>query len=382
MLQAASIAWRLAARAEDLARQLFPDAEVRGNELRWDGPDGAKWSLVCRGSKAGVWCDWGDPDRCGDALELVHHALFPDESGRRDSLLWAARWLGDAIDEPVDPAVALAHRRAAFERQQRREAEHKAKAERARRYAKARYLDGNRSVPVPCSPEIESYLCGRLGLAALDELDGLPRGLRFTNRSGYDAHLDLPAMLAPVIHLQTSEQIATHTTYLQPDAAGRWHKARVGTPKKTHGSYKGGVIPLLRGASGKPLKEAPDGDRILIAEGIENALAASLYVGGEPRVVACVTVNNLPALELPAAFTEVILVLDRDGENEAVRRSRETTKAAWLAEGRRVNTWAPEPGFKDWADYASRDGKTNNGEETQRTGSGTHDRGAAAGPTA
>ena len=350
------IALQLSNHAERLVRELFPDARPEGCELRWHGRDGAIWSMVVRGLKHGVWCNWGDKTQCGDALELVHYALFPDETGRRDSITWAARWLGIDNSSDLDPAHALELRRKAVDAMRRRALAQKEQQERTRRRAVGIYLDGRQSVPVPLTPELASYLQHRLG-APIEELSGLPRSLRFSPAFAYDSHLAMPAMLAPIVDPMSGQQIATHATYLDTDDAGVWRKARMVPAKKVFGAYRGGIIPLLRGASGKPLKLAPDGDTILIGEGIENSLAASLLVDGDPRVVACVAVGNLPSLELPIAFTNVILAYDRDGENEGVRKARDQAYARFLAEHRAVRTIKPPHGSKDFADYLLADAR-------------------------
>jgi hypothetical protein len=355
MLPAHFIAKELALRAETLARELFPDAKIHGNELRWHGPGGAVCSMVLRGRKAGVWANWSDPEnQRGDALELVHHALFADHRGRHDALLWAARWLGMESAER-NPGHNIAERlRIAEERARQRALEEQELIERSRKRARAMYRAHGLNIPLPHATEIVSYLFSRLGVP-LEELPEVPRTLKFAQSFYYDRQTELPAMAAPIVDPISCEQIGTHATYLQQDAAGAWHKAPVRPAKRSHGSVKGGFVPLLRGGSHKGWSKMPDGERILIAEGIENALAASLYVEGKPRVITCVHVGNLPALELPAACREVILAFDRDGENQGVHDAREAAKARFRAEGRDVETMKPPVGIKDFADYLKAD---------------------------
>lgn len=357
MLNAGELSWKLQERREDLVYHLFPDARWVGHELRWHGSDGCAWSMAMRGGKAGRWASWGDPKHvAGDALDLVHHAMFPYEQGRRQSCQWAARWLGVDEEPYLSPAEALARRREAIERQQlRKEAEKEAK-EKALRRALARYLSGTK--PMPNCPEIDDYLLSR-GIA-VEDLSSYPESLRFVASTGYDYELQMPGMLAPVVHAVSRTMIGCHVTYLHCGPNG-WRKASVDPPKKVHGGFKGGLIPLLRGASGKPFSSAPYGDTILIAEGIENALAASLSwrvesarrkvpVEGNPRVVACVNAGNLPEIVLPEAFRTVILVYDRDGENDGVFRSRDRAVAQFLAQKRLVFTTIPDEGTKDFSD--------------------------------
>jgi Toprim domain len=354
MLPAHFIAKELALKAETLVRELFPDAKIHGNELRWHGPGGAVCSMVLRGAKRGVWANWSDPEnQTGDALELVHHALFAGEHDRRSALRWAARWLGvDRRTADRDSRV-LELRRKAVEAMQRQAQEDKLRAERASKRALAMYLDHGLSIPLPRATELVSYFAGR-GIP-LEDLSEVPRTLRFEAGCSYDAQLDLPAMLAPIIDPISCEQIGTHATYLEQDGTGVWHKTLLRPAKKCHGTVKGGFIPLLRGGSHKGWSHMPDGETILIAEGIENALAASLCVDGGPRVIACVAVGNLPSLALPEACRRVILVYDRDGENQGVHTAREAARERFRSERRDIEILKPPAGVKDFADYVAAD---------------------------
>lgn len=350
-IPAGVVALQLANQAEQLVCELFPDARYQGSELRWRGADGAWWTMKMRGPKRGVWFNTCDPQRmAGDALELVHHSLFPHEQGRRESIAWSAAWLGLDTRTELDPERALELRRLAMEATRRRELEQREHDLRQHRRALALYLDEGRSQPLPLTSEVANYLRNRIGVT-IEELSGIPRALRFSRSIYYSRDLMLPAMLAPIMDPRTRRQIATHVTYLEMDRDGQWRKADVTPAKKVFGGYAGGVIPLLRGASGQPMAKAPDGDTILIGEGIENSLAASLLVDGDPRVVACVAVGNLPGLELPDAFTTVILAYDRDGENEGVRRARARASERFVAEGRTVQRIKPPVHHKDFADY-------------------------------
>jgi hypothetical protein len=91
--------------------------------------------------------------------------------------------------------------------------------------------------------------------------------------------------------------MAAHCTYLAiaPDGVRKLNRRPA---KKVWGRYAGGLIPLTRGASNKPLRDAPDDDGCLIAEGIENALAAA-WLRPELRAFAGVAVGNLAAIALP-----------------------------------------------------------------------------------
>jgi hypothetical protein len=113
------------------------------------------------------------------------------------------------------------------------------------------------------------------------------------------------------------------------------------------------VIPLLRGASGKRLRDAPDGDTVLIAEGIENALAAAYLRGDRSRVFAAVSANNFPKLRLPAQLAHVVIVRDNDEANPGVEKTLKETMDLLTEEGHDVEWRAAPPQFKDMAAFLS-----------------------------
>jgi CheY-like chemotaxis protein len=217
------VAAQLAARCEELVRELFPDARPHGAELRWHARGGAVCSMVMRGGKRGVWANWGDPDAKGDALELVHHELFPDETGRRDSIRWAARWLGIDVMLAEDPTRMAQLHRLTVEALERGAQHAEAAREGKQASAKAMWLAGTGDGR---GPEIASYLKGR-GIDVA-ELPGNLAALRFT----WDAHFDfgelLPAMLAAIVSTETCKHIGTQMTFLRFDReSGGWCKAGV-----------------------------------------------------------------------------------------------------------------------------------------------------------
>ena len=145
------------------------------------------------------------------------------------------------------------------------------------------------------------------------------------------------------------EHVATHRTWLARDDAGRWIKAPLRDAKKTLDSYAGGFIPLWRGASGKPLRSAPIGETVAIAEGIETALSVAVACP-ELRTLAAVSLGNMARIALPPAVRTVILCADNDGpENVSAARALAETVARFSAEGRQVRVARPPIG-KDFND--------------------------------
>jgi len=146
----------------------------------------------------------------------------------------------------------------------------------------------------------------------LAELTRQPGALRchfdlFNRESGRS----WPAMVAAIVG-PDGRHAATHCLWLAEDAGGISRKAPLRDQKMTLGSYAGGYIPLTRGASGKPLAHAPDGETVAIGEGIETCLSVAI-ASPELRVLAVLSLANMARLVLPEA------VRSRDSQ---VRRRR------------------------------------------------------------
>lgn len=358
-LDCRDVAALLASHCEALFMQFVPDARMEAGELRGHGPDGGKWTMAARGSKRGVFCNWGNPEQKGDCIELIHAALFAGQTGRGQALKWGLTYLGLATSAaPADAEAAERLRQAKAGAAQRRAWQDEAESrerDRRRRQAFALYLRED-NIDGVNSPELRDYLATRhvpLGL-----LEEFPTALRF-GHAYYDAdHPAVPAMLAPIIHPVTRRHMATHITYL---AYREHHWRNLPAPalrRRTLGDKKGGMIPLLRGASRKRLRNAPDGDIVLISEGIENGLAAAVLIRdwpalpADPRVVAAVDAQNWAALELPPVFQSVILAHDRDDQRLGAFRLE--VGRVWLEEGRSVQHFRPPAEYKDFNDYAAR----------------------------
>jgi hypothetical protein len=349
-MPAREIAARLASRCEDLFFALVPDCTLQGNELRGHGPDGGVWSIVIRGNKRGVFANWLDPERqAGDCLELIHWAMFPDETARQDSYRWALRWLGLAGGSSGPPEARVAYRGPPPV-----SAEESARARaRAAQKARGRYAGG--SIPFAESGALFSYLTSARGLP-VGELGEPLHALRFSERQFYDAaHGTLPAMVAPIVDPQTRHLTGVHVTYLAR-VAGIWRNVQLAPRRKVFGAKEGGVIPLLRGTSGKRLPV--QGEAVLIGEGIENTLAAALCCGdiaglpAKPRAWAAVDLGNFRKLRLPPELETVLFVHDRD--DERFRPYRDAVADEWREEGRTVVHLETPAGCRDFNDYVAR----------------------------
>jgi hypothetical protein len=164
----------------------------------------------------------------------------------------------------------------------------------------------------------EAYLRQHRGL--------IPRtspALRFT------MHFGMPALVAAV-QLSDDKLSAVQITYLDP--SGR--KAAVAPVRRTVGVLGDGAVRL--GAAG---------ERLGLAEGVEDALAAT-QLSGAP-CWACLGAGRMYRVAVPYAVREIHVFADDD---EPGRVAAERTADHHRQLGRRVVLRLPPTGFKDWGD--------------------------------
>lgn len=334
---------RLADRAPELARDLLPAGTRRGAE--WcvaaadSGPLGCSVSVHLAGGRAGVWGAWA-ANKGGDALDLVTEfadlARYRHEGDRSDksaAIRWALDWLRiDPQDRRPAPAPAAAAR------------PHQAEpnAEEKRGGAFRLWLAAR---PLRPGDDAYDYLADTRGIdfAALGRV---PRALRyFSALPNTEAGRRFPALLAAVAGPR-GRFLTVHRTWLERQTDGRVLKAPVAEPKKVYGPCRGGIIPLWRGASGRPWKQAPPGDVLGLAEGIEDALSYAVAVP-EHRVAAALNVGNLAHVRLPPAIGTVIIAADNDAPGSPAERTLQRAVAHFLAQGREVRIARCPPGVKD-----------------------------------
>jgi hypothetical protein len=213
-------------------------------------------------------------------------------------------------------------------------------AEQFRRRALGMFLRGEAIAGTP----VEAYLGGR-GIR-LEQLGRVPNCLAFDPELYCkEAQRKLPAMLAAIVDVR-GRHIATHRTWLAPDGKGGWGKADLEEPKKVLGRFKGGYIPLWKGACRKTLAELDAGVDVYASEGIEDGLSAAM-AKPELRIVAAVTLGNIGELELPDQAGRLVIIGQRDTHPrtlEAIERAialqQERGREVWL-------TPPPAGGFKD-----------------------------------
>lgn len=334
----AQIVAMLTARIDQLAMDLLPHGKREGREWTCGdltGAPGRGVSVCLSGDKAGVWADFKSGAAIGgkmggDPLDLIAACKTGGDKG--EALKWARGWLGlgrDAVREVAPPPA-------------RPRADHQAQtAQKLRRAAKI-FSD---ALPWPTSP-VEHYLAGRA--IPLRALPHVPNSLRYDPLCDCpERQRPAPAMLACI--MRGREMIGLHRTWIERSAGG-WEKAPLRSAKKVLGQQQGGYIPLSRGASAQPLARAPEGDLVAITEGIEDGLSVAIECP-EWRVLAAINCGNMGAIDLPANIAEVVLCLQRDGENPGVARGIEAAIRRFTAEGRRVRAIRPPEGIKDWNDW-------------------------------
>lgn len=335
----------LAARIDDLVTQLYPAAVRDGHH--WclgdvSGAPGQSLRITRSGSFAGLWKDFSAGES-GSALDLIAHALF---GGRVDAatVRWAVDWcqLGQIAPKERDRAVARAHAA-----QARAEAEEADRA--ARKSALAQRLWAGAARLTGRTPA-DLYLQGRgIDFAALGRQPG---GLRFaaevynTERDAY-----LPALLGYVFDPIRQAQVALHRTYIRRGEDSVWRKdARLTDAKKSLGPFRGGHIPVWRGAHGGPLAELPPGTWIATAEGIENA-ASIAHARPELRCIAHISLDNLGALKLPDNIGGLIIGADNDAPGSPAARGMERQLARLAERGIRYEIVRAPDGHKDMNDW-------------------------------
>lgn len=196
-------------------------------------------------------------------------------------------------------------------------------------------------------PALDTPVDGYLKNRKIDlrHLGHVPGPLRYHPRLLHGGIRDyLPAMVAAV-NGPGGHLVAVHRTWLEY-AGGAWIKARLGRydNKMVLGTHPGGSIHLWKGASDKKLKDAPEGDPVVIAEGIETALSIVMRAP-ERRVLCGLNQGNMGGVWLPPQIGDVILALDNDAavDND---KSEEKRAKAELATARMLNRWY-ERGYKN-----------------------------------
>jgi hypothetical protein len=323
-----------------IAQELLPNGREESGYWRTgsiaDEP-GQSLAVTLAGADQGMWCDHacrGTAQGGGDIIQLVEQAAF--RGNRGEAIAWLKSKLG--LDD-LDPGRL--RKLTAEAVTQRAEAERQADVDKEakRRRAHGLWLHGRAIDGTP----VEHYLRGR-GID-FDRLGRFPKCLAFDPELYCkEVGRRLPAMLAAVVDLM-GRHIATHRTWLAPDGRGGWTKADLEEPKKVLGSFKGGFIPLWKGACRKSMAELDPGTDIWASEGIEDGLSAAL-AKPELRVVAGVTLGNLGEIQLPGQVGRLVIIGQRD-TNPKTLEALERAIGAQQERGLEVWLTPPPAGAKD-----------------------------------
>jgi putative DNA primase/helicase len=144
-------------------------------------------------------------------------------------------------------------------------------------------------------------------------------------------HRRFPAIVLPIGNRATGMR-AVHVIHLSKD--GR-DKLAVRKPKKSYGVMKGGYVVVKR----------LDGERLVVGEGVEDALAASQIAGGWPAI-AGLGAKNLPEIVLPPC-REIIIAANNDEAGLAAARE---AARRWARAGLVIRIAPPGDEGDDWND--------------------------------
>src|SRR5947208_7143154 len=103
----------LADRVPALCAELLPAGAREGHHWRIGNLAGEPGRSMGVNLATGLWRDWGDGEKGGDALDLVAKVLFRGD--KRRAIQWARAWLG--LDS-ADPASFEQHRREVVKRRE------------------------------------------------------------------------------------------------------------------------------------------------------------------------------------------------------------------------------------------------------------------------
>lgn len=306
------------------------------NFVRGEKNAGSFWINVS-GSQKGKWIDFVDPDNLrGDALSLVYYSQTgqpkPSSASQwRIACEWAERWLGvagssAAFDLAQSGELARVREVADLARAGQQMLEAKAIGEERKRM-KARWLKAELLHP---QTRAWAYLLGRgIDMARLQDDDEVPGAIRFEPEGIYAWDPDAkkattyPTMICGMWALRpdgAQEFAGVHMTFLDRDSDGKADvkAVRKMRPKGINGAF----IPISKGADGLAtgawIKAAAVGAKLIITEGVEDALTQAMMYP-DVRVWAAGSVWNMGAVTIPGHVSDVILVGDNDTGKDAKR---------------------------------------------------------------
>ena len=247
------------------------------------GEPGSSLRVNLAGRLRGRWKDWANGRDRGDALDLIRAAR--DLASVGEAAKEARRFLSLPAAERPAPAVSAAACRP------------------VNRAGLETVLARSRAIRA--DDPAGRYLASR-GLAVEDARDA---GLRFRPDAWVQVEgrkRELPALLAP-IRAPDGTLEGLQRTFLAPDGG----KARIADPKRTSGRLHSGAVWW---------PAADDARHVVLAEGVEDALAVRRALGAHGRrhiaIAAAVSAGRIPQVALPPGTVRVTLAQDRDRAGE------------------------------------------------------------------
>jgi hypothetical protein len=184
--------------------------------------------------------------------------------------------------------------------------------------------------------ETHEAVAGSLVARYLRETRGLdpsniPNALRYHPSLWHGrSQTSWPAMVAPVVDVDGA-LIGVHRTWLDAESN---NKAPVDPPRAALGPIGGGAIRLWDEAGS---------DDLMVAEGIETALAAGQLAGWRYPVWAGISAGGMEALALPKQIKRVAILADHDAGG-AGKKAAKILKRRLRKRGVRVVILPPNPG--------------------------------------
>ena len=301
---AADLSAMLGARADDVCRTYLPNGRIVGGKWRVGnvaGEPGQSLWVSLRGNDRGRWKDEAVPEHNGDMLDLIRAVKG---IGLTDAMDEAALFLGLPPPEPAAKAAPTAGR--AF----------------AGMLREAR--------PVTPDDPAGRYLASR-GLAAGDAEGCWFHPTLWVQVDG--AKAEAPALIVPLTDA-AGQLRAVHRIYLTEDGG----KAAFGHHKRTSGSGKGAAARF----------GAADAERVVLCEGVEDALAVLRVLEPEERrgvmVAASAGAGRIAGVELHGGVRRILHMQDGDRAGEG---AWEALQAHWGAGGAGISLVRARPQAKD-----------------------------------
>jgi hypothetical protein len=292
-LPAGSISRDLAGDIEGLARATLDNVERSGASLTGIAQDGDRWIVRVAGLRRGLALNATRPERSGDPLCLVAWARCRGD--RNAALDWANAYLRDSMWFHGSAGRAEMRRPA------------------ARLFRALAHIDDT-----PAHAYLRAELGGR---------DPLPivGTLRFdASATQRRARREFACLVAPIVEPTSRKLMGLYRVFLS-ERAGTWGRAGCTPNARVEGALRGGLVPLSRGATGARMRDMSDGERAVVAVGLEDGVRAALRYP-DRRVFAALEPENLAEIALPEAISDVLLLTP--AREAAVR---------WGLEGRQVH---------------------------------------------